>query len=184
MKNNVLFLDRDGVINIDNHYISSINEIIFYKDIKIFLKRIKKYFSKIIIITNQSAVARGIITLKKAKEINEYILYNLNNEQNLVDDYFMCPHHPEGKIIKYSVNCDCRKPKIGLFIKAKKKYQLDFKNSFFIGDKLSDYKAAINAGLCPILINRDENENNKSFKDFDKIKHFIVERFKKWKRKE
>ena len=103
MKNNVLFLDRDGVINIDNHYISSINEIIFYKDIKIFLKRIKKYFSKIIIITNQSAVARGIITLKKAKEINEYILYNLNDEQNLVDDYFMCPHHPEGKIIKYSV---------------------------------------------------------------------------------
>lgn len=132
-KKPAIFLDRDGVIIQDKpgKYITSIKNVKIYKSFIDGFKKIDKKKYHIIIITNQSAINRGYISLEKSVEINNYIVKKLKKYGIKINAVYFCPHRPDEK-------CQCRKPESGLIKEAEKDYRIDFKNSFFIGDKLTD----------------------------------------------
>ena len=160
-KKPAIFLDRDGVIN---------KEITFkVEDPSLLktgtteaLKKINnsKYLS--IIITNQPSIAKGFITEKKLNFLHRKLETTLGKYGAYINDIFYCPHHPDkgyiGEIKSLKINCKCRKPKIGLILKAKKKYNIDLKRSFFIGNSNSDKLCAKNAKIRYLEINK-KNQN-------------------------
>lgn len=164
-----VFLDRDGTINekifyedIGMHHSPRTKEDI--KIIKGVYESIKKFRSlglKIIVITNQAGVARGFIKEKDVDEINFFINKKL---ENMIDAFYYCPHHPEQHsdvkedCKKYRIDCNCRKPKTGLIEKAAKNFDIDVRNSFFIGDSDIDVKTATNAGCYSFLIGEGDSD--------------------------
>lgn len=139
--NSALLLDRDGVI-IENqpNYVRSWNDVqIFPKAVQALLK-IKSSDYKIVIITNQSAVGRGLISLKTAQQINSCLVDKIENAGGRIDGVFMCPHAPQD-------NCLCRKPNPGLIHQAANSLNLDLQRSILIGDALSDITAGQTAGV-------------------------------------
>lgn len=140
-KTPALFLDRDGVI-IENraNYVRSWADVEIYPQALAALASIRDTHFKIIIVTNQSAVGRGIISLETAWTINDQLVAAIRAGNGRIDDTFICPHAPEDA-------CDCRKPRPGLLLQAAAKYDLDLGRSIMIGDALSDIEAGINAGL-------------------------------------
>jgi D-glycero-D-manno-heptose 1,7-bisphosphate phosphatase len=136
-----IFLDRDGVIieNRDN-YVRSLDDIIFYPQALKALAHAAESYYRIIIITNQSAVGRGIITLKQAQDINLKVVSEIEKYGGRVDGVFMCPHSP-------AAHCVCRKPQPGLFFQAARKFSIDMNNSIMIGDALTDILAGKAAGV-------------------------------------
>lgn len=143
----VAFLDRDGVINIDTGYISSWKEFNYIPGTKRAMRKISDLGYEIIIITNQSGIARGIIELRDLKNMHIKLKEDLKSQNIKILDIFFCPHHKDGSIEKYSINCSCRKPLPGLFNNAIKKYDINLKKSFSVGDKTSDITAAKAAGI-------------------------------------
>ena len=153
--NRAIFLDRDGTLIEEKNYLSNKNEIIFLDKVIEGLKLLQKKYL-LIIVTNQSGVARGYFDENKVVEINNEINERLLRNNVIITDVYYCPHYKNGCVKKYSIDCNCRKPKTGMIDIAKKKYNIDLSNSFVIGDKDSDIMLAKNAGCKSILI---ENKN-------------------------
>ena len=137
-----IFLDRDGVINehiyeTDGKIMAPalIEQIKILPKVKQGIQDLKEQGFKIIIITNQPGVAFGYLDLEKLKEINEFLKKEVS-----IDEIYFCPHHP-----KFTGECDCRKPKIGMILQAAKDFDLDLKNSYMVGDSLSDIETGKNA---------------------------------------
>ena len=136
-----IFLDRDGVI-IENRsdYVRSWKDVDIYPQALKALANIKDSPYKIVIVTNQSAVGRGLITIEMANEINDRLVAEINKHGGRIDGVFICPHTPED-------NCQCRKPQPGLLFTAAKELSLDLERSVMIGDALSDLQAGQIAGV-------------------------------------
>lgn len=136
-----IFLDRDGVI-IENvpSYVRSWEEVRFIPESLIALKKAQSSSYKVVIVTNQSAVGRGILPLEFAWEINHRLVNIIRQAGGRVDGIYMCPHAPED-------HCDCRKPKPGLILRAAADLSLDLPRSILIGDALSDLLAGQAAGI-------------------------------------
>ena len=170
--NKALFLDRDGAINIDKKYIYKSNDLIFTDGIKELIKSAKLRSYKIICITNQSGIARGFYKEKDFKSFMKYLNQSLLNSIGFeLDKYYFCPHHPDGIIKKYSHICNCRKPATGLFKKACNEFKIDCTKSVFIGDKLSDLKAAESMNIKKIYFFSTSNiiYNNPRYISINKI---------------
>lgn len=144
--NKAIFLDRDGVLIEDLHYNCDINKIKINLELVTILKELQKDY-KLIVITNQSGVARGYFKLLEVINFNKALTNSLKKLGINIEDTFVCPHLPTGKIKKYSITCNCRKPNIGLILQAKEKYNLDLTQCFLIGDKQSDIECGENANL-------------------------------------
>lgn len=142
-----VFLDRDGVLTVENSYITSVEELRLFPYTVECIRKIRQKGYYTIVITNQSGVARGLFTEEKLREMNDYLLKQTN-----VDAIFYCPHHPEGKIEKYRKMCDCRKPGTGMFEAACREFTIDMPNSYMIGDRASDIAAGQKAGVRTILL--------------------------------
>ena len=141
--NKALFLDRDGVINVDKEYIYKPNDLHFMDGIIKLIKTAKNKYYKVICITNQSGIARGFFTENDLQVFMTYLNQELINLIGFpLDAYYYCPHHPFGVVEEYSYVCDCRKPATGLLEAACKDYNIDCNNSIFIGDKFTDLQAA------------------------------------------
>ena len=136
-----LFLDRDGVI-IENRaaYVRSWNDVLIFPQAVAALAQIADAPYKIILVTNQSVVGRGIISLATAQGINDRLVGEIEKAGGRVDDVFMCPHAP-------SDQCHCRKPKPGLLLQAAQRHHLDLAQSVMIGDALTDVEAGQQAGV-------------------------------------
>ena len=106
------FIDRDGTIIHHVHYLKKVSNVKLYKFTIKALKILRKY-GKIFIITNQSAVSRGLLKEKNLKKIHKHVLKKINSKQKIIEKIFYCPHHVNAKIIKYRKNCIFRKPNIG-----------------------------------------------------------------------
>ncbi len=137
-----LFLDRDGVINIDYGYVGSIEDFEFIDGILDFILDAQRagYFP--IVVTNQSGIARGYYTQDDFERVTAFMLKRMQ-EHNIDitrEQIFFCPHRPDE-------NCNCRKPKAGMFFQAFERFNIDKDNSLMIGDKESDIQAAKAAGL-------------------------------------
>lgn len=170
-----IFLDRDGVIN--NPVISEgkpyailrIGQIHVIDGIKELIERwhIEGYF--VFMVSNQPDIANHIVSQSKVNKINNYL-----KSQVLLDDIFVCPHNDADK-------CNCRKPKTGLFLQANEKYEIDFSQSYVIGDRWKDIEAGKNIGCKTIFVDYDYKEKKPKnpdivvtkVSDIDKIWSFI-----------
>ena len=144
-KNKAIFLDRDGTINVDVHYLDTPNNFKMYPGVGLGVKRLQDAGFKIIVITNQSGIARGYFTLETLERIHEKMLKEFEEYDVHVDGIYFCPHRPDD-------NCNCRKPNTGMFEKAIIEYNIDTKISFMIGDKILDVAAGRRVGIQTILI--------------------------------
>lgn len=161
-----IFLDRDGVIVVDTGYISSPEELILFPDLIPVLKKLQHSF-RLIVVTNQSGVARGYFTEEDLFAINERLLHMLADYGVGLDAIYYCPHHPKVGLDKYRIKCECRKPKPGLLRLATEEFGIELDKSFLIGDKEIDIQAGRAIGIKTIKINRNDPEPpDKSGADF------------------
>jgi len=135
------FLDRDGVINKDLSYVYEKKNFIFQDGIFDLLRILNKKNYLICIVTNQSGIARGLFTELQYKKITDYYINILRNSEIHISGVYHCPHHPDYSNENFK-NCNCRKPKPGLFLKAKNLHNIDMNESLAIGDSLRDLEAA------------------------------------------
>jgi len=152
MKRPAIFLDRDGTIIEDKHYLASIQEIEWIKGAPEAIRDLYKTGFRIIVITNQSGVARGLIPEARVGEIHRHLNHYLASLGAKIHGFFYCPHHPEAGAPPYRMKCDCRKPGPGLIMQATNAFDIDIHGSFLIGDKISDVEAGLNASIAPILV--------------------------------
>lgn len=146
-----VFLDRDGVINVDTGYVNHSDDFVFIEGVIEACKAIKEKGYQLVIITNQSGIARGYFTEDDFMTLTEWMDWSFADKGVDVDGVYFCPHHSEKGIGEYKQNCDCRKPEPGMIISAQKHLKIDLAQSYLVGDKLSDLQAGKNAGI-PINI--------------------------------
>lgn len=141
-----VFIDRDGVI-IENRsdYVRNWSHVTIFPEAVRALSSPKLESHKIVIVTNQSAVGRGLISLETAETINDRIVRTIRFQGSRVDGAYLCPHSPTD-------GCDCRKPKPGLLLRAAKELSLDLKRSWMVGDAWSDIQAGQAAGVRGTII--------------------------------
>ena len=156
-----IFLDRDGVINKEVKYLNKIDDFEFIDGIFDVCLYFQNLGYKIIIVTNQSGIYRGYYTEHDYQKVTQWMLTQFANEDINILDIFHCPHGPDS-------TCNCRKPKPGMFLTAKTKYNIDMKNSWMIGDKEVDVIAANAAGIDNTILVRsghriDESNSEASF---------------------
>lgn len=152
MKNKAVFLDRDGIINGDYGYVYKIEEFKIIPRVFEALKKLQDAKYKLVIITNQSGIARGFYTEQDFFILDKYI-HKIFQEQGIqLEKTYFCPHHSTDGIGKYKIDCVCRKPKPGMILQAAKDYDIDLTNSWLIGDSLRDIEAGKSAGCRTILI--------------------------------
>jgi D-glycero-D-manno-heptose 1,7-bisphosphate phosphatase len=151
VKNNqqaAVFLDRDGVINYDHEYVHKAHDFIFMTDVFETCKRFTESGYQIIIITNQSGIARGYYTEKDFDLLNQWMLEQFRINGIDITAVYYCPHHPVNGLGKYKTECNCRKPKPGMILQAADEHQINLSKSILIGDNLSDIQAGKSAGLA------------------------------------
>jgi len=145
-KRQAVFLDRDGVINENRHdYVKSWDEFVFLPTAFEALRRLAKSPFVIIVVSNQSAIHRGLVSHQTVKEIHQRMVFEIQQHGGRIDAIFYCPHRPDE-------GCDCRKPRPGLLLKAARQFNLDLSRSFLIGDAVSDVEAALAAGCQPVFV--------------------------------
>jgi len=137
-----LFLDRDGVINVEVNYLHKIEDFVFIDGIFELCKYYIDLGFIIIVVTNQSGIARDYYTEEDFKMLTSWMINEFKKNNIEIKKVYHCPHHPD-----FSSTCSCRKPKPGMLLQAQKDFDIDMKNSIMIGDKESDIEAALNAGL-------------------------------------
>ena len=147
MATKTIFLDRDGVVNKDLVYLYRISDFEFIGGIFDSCLYFQKLGYEIVIVTNQSGIARGYYDENDYRKLTEWMLGQFNDNGINILDTFYCPHDPASL-------CECRKPKPGMFIEAKYKYNISMKNSWMIGDKETDIKAANLAGITNTILVR------------------------------
>ena len=145
--NRAIFFDRDGTLNNEVGYLWQIDKFHWLEGAKETIKLCNEKNYLVIVITNQGGVARGLYTEDDIKILHDFMQEDLKKFGAHIDGFYYCPHHPEGKVKKYSIVCDCRKPKPGLFYKAAKDFNIDLKNSVMIGDMERDIESGKNAGV-------------------------------------
>ncbi len=147
MTNKAVFLDRDGIINVDKGYVGKKADFEFVSGIFSLIKAFKKSGFIPVIVTNQSGIGRGYYTEQAFSELCNWM--NTRFENNGIDavPVYFCPHHPTDGVGDYRVNCRCRKPQPGLLFQAAEDYDIDLTQSVMIGDSLRDMEAAEAAGV-------------------------------------
>ncbi|PSW07004.1 D-glycero-beta-D-manno-heptose-1,7-bisphosphate 7-phosphatase [Photobacterium rosenbergii] len=137
-----VFIDRDGVINIDHGYVHTTDDFEYVEGVFEACKKLKAMGYMLVLVTNQSGIARGMFTEDEFLTLTEWMDWNFVDNGVEFDGIYYCPHHPtEGKG-DYLQDCKCRKPKPGMFISARDFLKIDMAGSVMIGDKADDIKAA------------------------------------------
>jgi D-glycero-D-manno-heptose 1,7-bisphosphate phosphatase len=147
-----VFLDRDGVLVADTGYPHEISGAIPLDNVSSALSRLQHAGFELVVVSNQSGVGRGLFSSEDVVRFNAALCANLGQAgvRLAVEDFYICPHAPDE-------NCDCRKPKPGLLLRAARERSLDLPRSFLIGDKKTDVEAAHAAGIQPILLASGRN---------------------------
>ena len=147
-----VFLDRDGCVNVEDNHITDIGKFRLYDGSLAAIKKLNEAGFLIVIITNQSGVARGLMTEELVQKTHELLLKWTSEAGVKIDQIEYCPHHPEGSVAKYAIKCDCRKPATGMLKRAAEKLDIDFSSSYVLGDKISDIALGPATGAKAILV--------------------------------
>lgn len=143
----VVFLDRDGTVNEEMGYINHPDRFIIFPFVAESIRLLKSAGYKVIIITNQSGVARGYFTEELLKTVHQKLQVHLQNEGTGFDALYYCPHHPTEGIAPYRKKCNCRKPAPGMVDKARREFDINMDASIVIGDRYKDVEFGRNLGL-------------------------------------
>lgn len=154
-----IFLDRDGTINVEKNYLHKIEDFEFENRAIEALKILSDLGYQLIVVTNQSGIARGYYGEEDLEKLNNYMMEELKKNGVEITACYFCPHHLEKGVGKYRVECECRKPNPGMLLKGINEYQVDIKNSYMVGDRQSDLEAGIRAGVKPILVKTGYGKN-------------------------
>lgn len=147
MSKPAVFIDRDGVINVDRGYVHKRDDFEYIDGVFNALKKCKDMGYLLVLVTNQSGIARGMFTEEQFETLTEWMDWNFAENDIDFDGIYYCPHHPEATVEQYKEVCDCRKPNPGMFISAQTFLDIDMENSVMIGDKKEDMMAAQAAGV-------------------------------------
>ncbi|WP_409307858.1 D-glycero-beta-D-manno-heptose 1,7-bisphosphate 7-phosphatase [Pectobacterium sp. B1J-3] len=142
-----IFLDRDGTINIDHGYVHEIDQFQFIDGVIDALQELKKLGFALVIVTNQSGIARGKFTEEQFMQLTEWMDWSLADRDVDLDGIYFCPHHPDATVGDYRQVCDCRKPEPGMLLSAQRHLNIDMAASYIVGDKIEDLQAGIAAGV-------------------------------------
>jgi D,D-heptose 1,7-bisphosphate phosphatase len=151
--NRAVFLDRDGTINEEVGYLKDLGKLKLIPGAGAAIKKLNEAGLKVVVVTNQSGVARGYFTEAFVQEAHTLLETMLRNEGAHMDGIYYCPHHPEKGTSHYTKECDCRKPGTGLINAAARDLDIDIKKSYMIGDKWSDVELGQRAGTHTLLVN-------------------------------
>tara|TARA_B110000008_G_C16945428_1_gene554209 strand:- start:1522 stop:2055 length:534 start_codon:yes stop_codon:yes gene_type:complete len=163
-KNKALFLDRDGVINVDCGYVYQINKFEFIDGIFRLVKKAKDNGYHVLIITNQAGIGRGLYTEKDFEKLMSWVKTKFIENNGFIDDIFFSPFHPVHGIGYYKQDSDCRKPNPGMILKAAEKYNINLSNSILVGDNITDAEAGKKAGVrTNIIYNNDITSKHNYF---------------------
>ena len=147
-----VFLDRDGVINEEVEYLAHPDELRLLPGVPRAIRMLNRANRPVLVVTNQSAVARGYIPEEQVGVIHTALSRLLARDGAHVDRYYYCPHHPEAGQGDYLQACNCRKPRPGMLLKARDDFDLDLSRAALVGDKVSDLGAARAVGAKAILV--------------------------------
>ncbi|NRA67813.1 MAG: HAD family hydrolase [Pseudobacteriovorax sp.] len=151
-----VFLDRDGVLNVDHGYVSRPDDLELFPDVVSSLAKLQAKGFQLIVVTNQSGVARGYFTLADVHAFHSHMSEVLAQNAITIAKYYICPHHKDGTVAEYAVDCLCRKPRPGMLRQAFEEFDIDRKNSFLIGDKISDIDCGQAMELRSVQIDRGQ----------------------------
>ncbi len=136
MKISTVFLDRDGVLNVDSpDYLLSMDDVKIQRGVPGALKKLSDAGIKIIVISNQAAIGKELISRRTAEQIFDEVIHRSEAKGGHVDGYYYCPHAPDD-------GCNCRKPEIGMFLRAKREHDIIMEEAVFVGDGFGDARAA------------------------------------------
>lgn len=155
-----LFLDRDGVINVDYGYVYNVENLKFINGIFELCRIAKQNNYLIVVVTNQAGIGRGYYSEEQFFVFmntisTKFAMYDLK-----FDAVYFCPHHPVYGLGEYKKNCNCRKPKPGMFLKAKQELNLAMDQSIMVGDKVSDIIAAKISGITKTFLYKENSNQN------------------------
>lgn len=152
IKCRAIFLDRDGTINVEKNFLHKIEDFEFIPGAPEAIKRLKDAGFLVIVVSNQSGIARGYFDEAAVRELHQHIQEELATIGTSIDAFYFCPHHPEKGLGDYRVICECRKGEPGMLLKAAKEYDIDLEKSYMVGDKMADIDAGKRAGCHPVLV--------------------------------
>ncbi len=178
-----VFLDRDGVINVDIHHLHAPDQLQLIPGSAQAIRSLNERSIPVIVITNQSVVARHIITETQLHEIHQSLSSLLDQFGAHIDRFYYCPHHPTEGLPPYQIDCECRKPKPGMLLQAARDFEIDLSRSYFIGDTLGDMQAGYNAGCHTVLVQTGYGEKVKrEWQESFQYEHYALdlERAVKW----
>jgi D-glycero-D-manno-heptose 1,7-bisphosphate phosphatase len=166
MSNNALFLDRDGVINIDHGYVHKKENFNFIDGIFDLVKMANKHHFKVIVVTNQAGIARGLYSEDDFNVLTEWMISEFNKNNAYIDKVYFSPYHPTEGRGNYKQDHISRKPKPGMLLNSKEDFDIDFSRSMLIGDKYSDIQSGMSVGMgLNLLLSRKIEKNAYEFHD-------------------
>jgi D-glycero-D-manno-heptose 1,7-bisphosphate phosphatase len=159
VKRAAVFLDRDGTLIRDVKYLCAVEQIEILPGAAAALLLLRAHGFKLVVVTNQSAVARGRLSELDLQAIHAELMKRLGRDGAVLDAIYYCPHHPTEGLGDFRRICECRKPKTGMIERAARELDLDPKLSYVVGDKWTDIELAQGAGATGIFIGRDDAKN-------------------------
>jgi D,D-heptose 1,7-bisphosphate phosphatase len=163
MPNKAIFLDRDDTLIEDPGYISRPEQVKLLKGVDKMLIELKSMGYKLVVISNQSGVARGLVSEETLDEIHNRLKQLLAEKGAALDRIYYCPYHPDGVIKKYRKDSDWRKPKPGMLLAAASEMDIDLTQSWMIGNSSRDIEAGLKAGCKTILVNHPSHPEQHKF---------------------
>ncbi len=151
MTNKALFLDRDGVINVDKHYVYRVEDCEFIEGIFDLCRKAKQDGYLVIVVTNQAGIAKGKYTEEDYFKFRDYVHAEFVKQGCPIDAEYYCPYHTDAVIEKYCKDSEDRKPNPGMILKAQKDFDIDLSKSILIGDKQSDIEAGKRANVGKLI---------------------------------
>lgn len=151
--NKAVFLDRDGVLIRDTHLLTSSNQVSILPGVTNALRELATAGWKLIVVSNQPVVARGLVAEADVVELHREICSEIvARGGSKIDAWYYCPHHPNATMAAYRVNCQCRKPRPGLLLRAAHDHFIDLANSYMVGDRITDIIAGARADCRTVLV--------------------------------
>ncbi len=147
-----VFLDRDGTINEQMGYVNHLDRFVLLPGVGAAIRRLNEAGLPVVVVSNQSGVARGYFPEELVGRVNRKMIDELAAEGARLDGIYYCPHHPRAESPEYRIDCDCRKPRPGLILRASEELGLDPARSFVVGDRISDIEAARRVGARAVLV--------------------------------
>ncbi len=170
-----VFLDRDGTINEDRGYVYSPDQFVWIEGAIDAIRSLNDAELLVVVVTNQAGVAHGYYSERDVDALHRFMETGLSSRGAHVDAWYYCPFHPQGKVDEYRRDAECRKPRPGMLVEASAAHGIDLRNSWLVGDKVSDIDAGRNAEAHTVLVRTGYGAEHEPNANADHVVDTIVE---------